>query len=212
MRALRNSRLAAAGNIPVAATAKSAQPAREQRESWREAPLQLRLRAFAGRGRLDRRILAGEPSDSTPALQLRAAQLADPATRRQAARRLRGIVQYVDRTGPRPLITAVVIDPSAVRSGRQAILGLAQRLEASGPVEPRGVVLAQRLLTDGLGPLFNPSSERTVVAAVWETVDALEGRPTREIDFAESGAETPLGLERLGQPANSSSEVGDDRH
>jgi len=49
-------------------------------------------------------------------------------------------------------------------------------------VEPAGVILAQRLLTDGLGPLFNRNSERTVVGAIWETVDALEGHATTGFD------------------------------
>ena len=202
MRALRHTHPAIVGSTPVRAGAKPARPARQQRGARRRAPLGLRVLALLGRRELDRRILAGEPCDSTPALALRAAQLTDPETRRQTARRLRGIVAYVDRRGPGPLITAVVIDPPAVRSGRQAILGLAQRLEADDPVDPRGVILAQRLLTDGLGPLFNPSSERTVIAAVWETVDALEGRATREIDFT-------AGREPSGRPTGA--EVSNDQ-
>ncbi len=207
MRSLRHTRPALAGSIPVRAAEDPVQATNQERGAWRSAPLSLRVRACLGRRGIDRRILAGDPVDGAPALALRAAQLTDPQTRRQTARRLRGIVDYVDRSGPRPLITAVVIDPPAVRSGRQAILGLAQRLEAGGQVEPRGVILAQRLLTDGLGPLFNPSSERTVIAAVWETVDALEGRATREIDFTteDRRAATPLADQRLDM------EVGNDQ-
>lgn len=156
MRSLRHTRPALAGSIPVRAAEDPVQATNQERGAWRSAPLSLRVRACLGRRGIDRRILAGDPVDGAPALALRAAQLTDPQTRRQTARRLRGIVDYVDRSGPRPLITAVVIDPPAVRSGRQAILGLAQRLEAGGQVEPRGVILAQRLLTDGLGPLFKP--------------------------------------------------------
>ncbi len=202
MRALRHSRPALAGSTPVRAAKSPVRSARQGREEGRTSPLGLRVRALVGRRGLDRRILAGEPHDATPALALRAAQLTDPETRRQTAHRLRGIVSYVDRGGPRPLITAVVIDPPAVRSGRQAILGLAQRLEAGSPVQPRGVILAQRLLTDGLGPLFNPSSERTVVAAVWETVDALEGRATREVDFSLETVQAASRHETSGQPTS----------
>ncbi len=199
MRALRHTHPALAASTRAKAADSPARPARGH-EASTAAPLGLRLLAFVSRRELDRRILAGEPRDATPALALRAAQLTDPEARRQTARRLRGIVAYVDRSGPRPLITAVVIDPPAVRSGRQAILGLAQRLEAPITVEPRGMILAQRLLTDGLGPLFNPSSERTVVAAVWETVDALEGRPTREIDFSPEPVETAARRETSVRP------------
>jgi len=144
--------------------------------------LALRWRVRLTRGKLDAAILAGAPVDVDSALALRTRQLTDARTRRRAARQLRGIVEYVERVGPRPLITAVVIEPSAVRPARQAILGLAQRLESPQPVEPAGVILAQRLLTDGLGPLFNRNSERTVVGAIWETVDALEGHATTGFD------------------------------
>jgi hypothetical protein len=33
--------------------------------------------------------------------------------------------------------------------------------------------LRARQLTDGLGPLFNPNSEQTVIQAVWNIEDAL---------------------------------------
>jgi hypothetical protein len=148
--------------------------------------LALRWRVRLTRSKLDDAILAGEPADVNPALALRARQLTDTRTRRRAARQLRGIVQYVERIGPRPLITAVVIEPSAVRPARQAILGLAQRLDSDQPVQPGGVILAQRLLTDGLGPLFNLNSERTVVGAIWETIDALEGHTTTGFDAVAS--------------------------
>ena len=76
-------------------------------------------------------------------------------------------------------------DRAAVRAGREAILGLAERLEEGAPVHPVGVVLAQRLLTDGLhSPLFNPRCGRSVDQAVWEVADALgaEDPPTTVFD------------------------------
>jgi hypothetical protein len=126
------------------------------------------------RGRLDRQLADGRLGESTAALALRARQLADPCERRVLARDLRGIVDYVDRAGSRPVISSVMIHRGAVRGGRQAILGLAQRLEHAGAVSPRGVALARVLITDGLSPLFNPDSEATVVEAVWRIEDALE--------------------------------------
>lgn len=183
MRTLRSTRPAFGADRPR----RVAQPARsvvEDRPHGERAPLALRVRVYLTRGRLDRRIRAGCPCDATPGLVLRAAQLTGMRTRRQTAHRLRELVDYVDRCGSRPAISSVVVDPPIVSSARHAILGLAQRLEADAPVAPRGVVLARELLTDGLGPLFNRSSERTVVAAAWDTVDALEGRAIREADFA----------------------------
>jgi hypothetical protein len=41
-------------------------------------------------------------------------------------------------------------------------------------VNPRGLVLARALLTDGAGPFYNPYSEQTVTEAVFDVHDALE--------------------------------------
>jgi hypothetical protein len=139
-----------------------------------DAPLKLRLKVRVKRAKLDRQIAAGRPCQATTALALRARQLVDLRTRRRAARSFRGIVEYVDRTGPGRIVSAVVIERASVRSGREAILGLAERLEGPAPVSARGVARVQTLLTDGLeSPLFNPHCGRTVVQAVWEAADLL---------------------------------------
>jgi hypothetical protein len=127
------------------------------------------------RGRLDRQIAARGPCDATPALALRAQQLTQTRTVRQSAHQLRGVVDYVDRFGSRPVVTAVVINRAAVRADREAVLGLAERLENAGPVTPRGMVLVQRLLTKGRSPLYDPSATHRVEQAIWEIVDALDG-------------------------------------
>jgi hypothetical protein len=159
-------------------------PVRGRRQTPEDAPLALRLKVFVSRGRLDRQVAGGCSCEATPSLALRAQQLTDPRTRRRIAADLCGVVDYVYRPGPRPILTAVVIEPAAVRSGRPALLGLAQLLEGTAPVAPQGVVLARELLTDGLGPLFNPNSEQTVTEAVREIVDALDGRVAGRRDAA----------------------------
>jgi len=145
------------------------------------APLDLRLRVFVTRAKLDRQIAAGAHGSSA-ALDLRASQLTDPATRRQIASSLRDMVDYVSHRTSRPVISSAIVAPGAVRTGRQAIIGLAQQLEGTTPVSPRGVALARELITDGLSPLFNPYCERTVAEAVCEVQDALETRPTIGVD------------------------------
>jgi hypothetical protein len=87
------------------------------------------------------------------------------------------VVDYADRAGNGPLISAVVIDARAVRAGRGAISELAERLERCAEVDPRGMILARGLLTDGLSPLFDQGCERTVAQAVAEIHDALDGHP-----------------------------------
>ena len=151
---------------------------RDERTSAR-LPFASRLRLRVTRSRLDRQIAAGCPCDSTAALALRASQLVDPRTRLGLARNLRGVVDYVDRVGERPVFfSAVVINRLAVRAARETIVGLVERLEGTTPVNPRGVVLARALLTDGIGsPLFNRRCDRTVAEAVWEVADALGADP-----------------------------------
>jgi len=123
---------------------------------------------------LDQEIVAGRAWRSGAATALRARQLSDPRSRQRLAGYLRGIVAYVDRVEGRPPFSAVVVDRAAVSDDREAILGLAERLEGEDPVNPRGVVLARRLLTDGIGsPLYNRRCGRPVAAAIWEISDAL---------------------------------------
>jgi hypothetical protein len=131
------------------------------------------MRVYVTRMLLDRRIAAGEIDDSDAALALRRRQLIDSSNRRKVARRLRGIVEYVDRRGSRPSFSAVVIEPTAVADGRLPILRLAARLEDPAPVSPRGVALAQELLTDGSGPFFDPRSPRSVAEAIVEVEDVI---------------------------------------
>jgi hypothetical protein len=154
----------------------AAQVHRRSRSRSGSAPTTLRLRVFLARPWLDRRIAAGADPATTPALELRARQLTSARARQRLARELRGLVEYAERVGSRPTFSAVVIDRRAVSRGRHAILGLAERIEGETPVSPRGVTLVRRLLTDGLGPLFNPNSQQTVIQVVWNIEDALDVR------------------------------------
>lgn len=144
------------------------------RSSSAGASPMLRLRVYLTRPWLDRRIAARSRHTATAALELRARQLTCARSRRRLARQLREIVEYAQRTGSRPVFSAVVIDRRAVLRGKHVILGLAERLEGPAPVSPRGITRVQRFLTDGLGPLFNPNSRETMVQAVWNIEDALE--------------------------------------
>jgi hypothetical protein len=139
------------------------------------ASVKLRLKVHLTRGTLDRQIASGRPYLSTPALALRAQQLAEPRTRRQVARTLRKIVEHADRRTAGPVLSAVVVEPVAVRRARHPILGLAERLESTAQVNPAGIARAEVLITDGLSPLFDRNSPRTVTEAIYEVQDALEG-------------------------------------
>lgn len=139
------------------------------------ASVKLRLRVHLTRGTLDRQIASGRPYLSTPALALRAHQLAEPRTRRRVARTLREIVEYADRRAAGAVFSAVVVEPVAVRNARHPILGLVERLEGPAQLNPAGIARAQVLITDGLSPLFDRNSPRTATQAIYEVQDALEG-------------------------------------
>lgn len=148
----------------------------------RQASLGLQLKVYMTRAKLDRQIASGHPDVVDPPRALRARQLTAPDTRRDIAGSLRNIMDYADRRGSQPIISAVVVEPRAVRCGRRAILELAERLEAAMPVSARGVALARALLTDGRSPLFNPHCERTVSEVAWEVKDALDECPDSDFD------------------------------
>jgi hypothetical protein len=152
-------------------------PARRQDRSA-DASLRQRVKLYASRARLDRQIAAGHPFDADADLALRAWQLVASRSQHRLARNLRTILRYVERTPSRRTISAVMIEPRAVRMGRSAIIDLAEQLERAAAVNPRGIVLAKALLTDGLSPLFDAHSELTVTEAVREVHRALEEPPT----------------------------------
>jgi hypothetical protein len=102
--------------------------------------------------------------------------------RRQIARDLRRIVDYVDQLGSHWVVSAVVVDRDAVADGRLPILRLAVRLEEPGWANPRGVALARELLTDGSGPFFYRQCGTSVAEAVLVVEDALKESP-RTVGF-----------------------------
>ena len=165
-------------------TGHSAEPSALRRNgaAWRpkagagavRTPLLLRAKVLVTRARLDRQASTGGACKANDALALRTSQLTDPTNQRRIAANLRRVVDYAERHRARTVTTAVLIEPRSVREGRDAILGLAERLERGEAVSPRGVLLAQRLLTDGFSPLFDPGCERSVVQVVFEVQDALE--------------------------------------
>ena len=150
--------------------------------SRRRPGLALRLRTRVHRESLDRALAAGCPPAADAERDLRAIQLAGPATRRALARSLRRAVADAERPYAAPF--GAVIPP--VRGGpfgwRAALLGIAERLEQPVPVNPCGMARLMFLLTDGAGPLYNDRAERSLGGAIWEVVDGLEPCPPHDWD------------------------------
>ena len=119
-------------------------------------PLLLPLAVRVHRAWLDGQLAEGRRPDSDPELALRARQLTSEEMRHRLSRALLRIVDVANRT-PRPRRTAAApLDRSAVLEARALLIQLAQRLDAEDSVNPRGVAMVSRLITDGAGPMYAP--------------------------------------------------------
>jgi hypothetical protein len=108
-----------------------------------------------------------------PRLAWRAAELVADENRIDLARSLTDVVHAADE---RLLPAASPIARAAVRACRPQLLAIAARLfEVSKPVPPRGVVLVERLLTDGSGPLYGRGDAERLLKATTNLLAVLEG-------------------------------------
>lgn len=126
----------------------------------------------AARASADEQLLASRlPS---PRLAWRAAELTAQEHRIELGRSLTDVVHAADE---RLLPSASPLDRSAVRESRAQLLGLAARLfDADRAVAPRGVLLVERLLGDGFGPLYGRSGTRPLRLELARALAALDGR------------------------------------
>jgi hypothetical protein len=107
--------------------------------------------------RLDAALAAGAPTDASAALALRARRLTDLSRRRSIAAALRRVVREALGGAPRSYVR-VIPARGQVAAARDELSRLADSLASPGPVAAHGVAQAWLLLTDGTGPLYNPSS------------------------------------------------------
>ena len=108
----------------------------------------------------------------SPRLAWRAAELVSDENRLSLARSLTDIVHSADE---RLLPTASPIDRAAVRLCRPELLELASLLfDLAKPVTPRGLVLVERLLVGGDGPLYGRGAASRLRDAVARCAVALE--------------------------------------
>jgi hypothetical protein len=111
---------------------------------------------------------------TTAALRLawRVEELVSTKNRLDLAHALRSLVREANvlyLPGPSP------VNRVAVRAEADAILAIAERVaDLDRPVGPRGVVLSDRLLTDGSGPLYDRERVDELPAYLDSTLDALE--------------------------------------
>jgi hypothetical protein len=94
----------------------------------------------------------------SPRLAWRVAELTDLAHRVELGRALTDVVHGADE---RLLPSATPLNRGAVRECRAQLLELASRLfDGDRSVTPRGVLLVDRLLRDGVGPLYGAEPAR----------------------------------------------------
>ena len=138
----------------------------------------LSLRVRLRRTRLDRELSEARLSERTEEHTLRTAQLASEVNRRDIARSLREAVALAENPRAEWLGSTALLNRDVVLPSRDGLMGLVKRLEQSGPVGPCGVARARLLAFDGMGPLYNPASERSMGEAISWITDGLEMSPS----------------------------------
>jgi hypothetical protein len=124
-------------------------------------------------------LAASSTPDESFELALRARQLGRERHRRRLAASLEEVVRIAQEGGP----TRTARPPLArrdVRASSAALLQLAQVLRHER-VNVKGVVLAERLLTDGAGPLYVYGHDDQLWHAAREATAALDGYPHQAV-------------------------------
>ena len=107
---------------------------------------------------LDDRLLTGELSPDTGQGKVRADQLLSARHRARSAKALRELVEEAQQPRPSLFNANLRVQRLVIREDQALILTLARELEELALVNPRGVILADRLITDGESPVYSTGS------------------------------------------------------
>jgi hypothetical protein len=113
--------------------------------------------------RIDLALAAGAPPEAAASRALRARRLTDLSRRRSIAGALRRVVRQADEGAP-PSYVRIIPCRARVTAARAELSLLADTLADPGPVAARGAAQAWILVTDGGGPLYNPSNRESLRA------------------------------------------------
>jgi hypothetical protein len=111
-----------------------------------------RLRARS----IDDKLLEGAVTDGSPVVLVRRARLLSRRFRSAIATSLRKLVAAARRHDRNLLRAQIPLREDEILDSGALILTLADELENEESVSPRGVILADRLITDGDSPLYGP--------------------------------------------------------
>jgi hypothetical protein len=132
-----------------------------------------RLTDLFSKHSLDDRLLTGELSPDSGRGKMRAEQLLSARHRAQSAKALRDLVEEAQQPRASLLNANLRVQRVLIRENQTLILTLARELEELAVVNPRGVILADRLIKDGESPVY------TTEAAIEE-----RGKLAREVERA----------------------------
>ena len=131
------------------------------------------------RDELDRRLAEGADPDSDPLLHTRAERLVTPASRAVLAAGLERAVAAAYDPGA-ALSSSAPVRRGPVRGARHELMGLAGDLRHMPHPRPRGVAMAELLLTEGSSVLFTAESSAEVARAARDAVDHLRATSPEE--------------------------------
>ena len=150
----------------------------------RARSLGTQLRATVHREKLTRALAEGADPKASAELALRARQLTSERNRRMLERSLRGVI--AEAHGRRMTHARAIIDRRAALDAEAAIMEMIERLGGPSPVQPQGMALLTRILTnaDGSSPLYNASEPGTLRRMVRSATAALDVHAAPSHEFA----------------------------
>jgi hypothetical protein len=119
---------------------------------WARWSDHLRAKVFARS--IDDKLLSGDAANGSPVFIVRRARLLDRRYRAKVARALRKLIETAGRHEPNFFAAQLPLRVREVLGSASEIRTLADELEHEDRVSPRGVILAERLITDGESPVY----------------------------------------------------------
>ena len=135
-----------------------------------------RLRARS----IDDRLLDGRGTDGRPAVLVRRARLLHARYRSAVATTLRRLVAQARRSEPNFFAANLPLRAREVLRSAPLLLALADEVEHEETVSPRGVILAERLVTDGDSPVYGMTP---VEHPLMESVESAAKRARAALHF-----------------------------
>jgi hypothetical protein len=133
-----------------------------------------RLTDLFSKRSLDDRLLSGELSQDSGEGRVRAEQLLSADHRAKCAKALRDLVEEAWRPHASFTQANLLVPRRVIRDNQELILTLARELEELAVVNPRGVILSDRLIQDGASPAYAFEDHGELVGAVERARAALK--------------------------------------